>query len=936
MTPGASTRPRLKLTYLRETIATPPPARVITARVRRVVIAGLVVVVAVVAVWKLARQHGASGPPPTTTSAASPAAPGPRIAQPPGAPGSLSGKVTRRDGGAPIAGAVIAIAAKPMGPRTGAAPDAPSTVVVTDASGAWSAPAIVAGSYKVTASAVGFLPASTSSLAVAAGEHKDRVDLALASGGTTVSGTVSDIGGGAIAGARVTMQPISSRARGATDKVIALSGDDGRYQLTLAAGDSAAEVMHDDYTRGRKSFRVTATPLVVDFVLAPGATLRGQVVASDGTPVAGAEVILRAEWRGLDSFGRAIADADGKFMLKGIGGGALALTASARGYASKSPTKVTVGVGEQLDDVKVLVDRGFSISGTIVAAATRKGIAGARVDAFSLSSGFAGTAGPTGADGAFEITGLGRGNYMLSAEGDNVMPEYGKAAEVREQDVTGLVIEMTAGVRLSGRVDPPAAASIRTEPDMDRMGRDSAAKAYGVSADSDPATGAFALEQVPPGAFSLIATHADGRTGKLAVTVADRDQANLVVTLEARASIAGKVIDTTGAAVPGVRVAAVPEVPGRPRIAARLALSEARGAVVTGADGAFQIVGLDAGKLELAVRDDQGLLAPAHGDKLAEVELTQGRALTGLVLTVEPRDGKITGRVIGADGKPAADAWVTATYQGRGTDAMEARLAQALGTGLPALTSTAGRFALEHLHRGSYQLVVDGPGGASRAEATAKVGDDVTITLAMLGALSGRVTAGGAPVKAYDLDCRIANTQRLSMLSRGGAIRQHVTADDGSYSADHLVPGSYACTVTSDRGTASDTIAIASGPVQHDFALVAYASVTGTIVDAATGQPRAGITVHNILTTGAQPIAAMMSGNVPKTDASGRFELTSQPLGDGHLMMLDGHMPVMPKSTGVIRFTLTAGQRLDLGTIKIDVTRSSASSSSITITASPR
>jgi hypothetical protein len=278
------------------------------------------------------------------------------------------------------------------------------------------------------------------------------------------------------------------------------------------------------------------------------------------------------------------------------------------------------------------------------------------------------------------------------------------------------------------------------------------------------------------------------------------------------------------------------------------------------------------------------------------------------------------------------------TYQGSGTDPMEARLARALGTGLPALTSTAGRFALEHLHRGSYQLVVDGPRGASRAEATAKVGDDVTITLTTLGVLSGRVTAGGAPVKAYDLDCRIANTQRLSMLGSGEVISQRITADDGSYSTDHIVPGSYACTVTSDRGTASDTIAIASGPVQHDFALVAYASVTGRIVDAATGQPRAGITVHNMLATGAQSIAAMMSGNAPKTDASGRFELTSQPLGDGRLMMLDGHMPVMLQSAGAMRFTLTAGQRLDLGTIKIaDVPRSSASStSSILITAEPR
>ncbi|HEX3763211.1 MAG TPA: carboxypeptidase regulatory-like domain-containing protein [Kofleriaceae bacterium] len=907
---------------------------------RRAVIAGLGVVVALVLVWKLACQHGsndartASKPRP----AASAAAPGTRAARAPATPAALSGRVTRRDGGAPIAGAVIAIASKPEGSRTGA-PDAPSTVVVADASGAWSAPAIAPGSYHVTASAVGFLPASTPALAVAAGERKDRVDLALASGGTTVSGTVTDIGGGAIAGARVTMRPSGTRSTsGMTEEVVALSGDDGSYRLTLPAGDCAAAVTHDDYTRGSKWFRVTATPLVVDFVLAPGATIRGQVVASDGTPVAGAEVTSRAERRGFDGYGRAVADADGKFTLKGIGSGALALTASARGYASKNPTKLTVGVGEQVDDVKVLVDHGFSISGTILDATTRKGIAGAHVAAYAIPNGGAGSAEPTGADGAFEITGLGRGNYFLSVTSEGVMPEFGKHAEVRDQDVTGIVIEMTAGVRLSGRIEPPVATSLRLEPELDKMsrGKASTAKVYGVSGDSDPATGTFVLEQVPPGEFSLIATHADGRTGKLAVTVADRDRSDLVVTLEPRASIAGKVVDAGGAAVPGVQVAASPDAPGLPRSAARIALSQARDAVVTGADGAFQIVGLEAGKLELAVRDAQGVLAPAHGDKLAEVELTRGQALTGLVLTVEPRDGTITGRVLGADGKPAADAWVTATYQGSGTDAMEARLARALGTGLPALTSADGRFALDHLHRGSYQLVVDGPRGTSRAEATAKVGDDVTITLATLGALSGRVTAGGTPVRDYDLDCRIAGPRRFSLPGSGDAFNQHVTADDGTYSAEHIVSGSYTCTIASDRGTANDTIAISSGPVQHDFALVAYASVTGTVVDATTGQPRAGITVLNMLATGAQSISAMMSGNGPKTDASGRFELTGQPLGDGRLMMLDGNTPVMPQPASATRFTLTAGQRLDLGTIKVADMSRSLSGRTSTSTLTPR
>src|SRR5262249_13868374 len=150
---------------------------------------------------------------------------------------------------------------------------------------------------------------------------------------------------------------------------------------------------------------------------------------------------------------------------------------------------------------------------------------------------------------------------------------FGKSAEVVDKDVTGIVIEMATGVSLSGRVEPPVTAAIRIEPGMDKVGFASmtnAAKAFGVSAESDPTTGAFVLKNVPAGEFSLIATHADGRTGKLAITVADHDQANLVVALEARASITGKVIDANGAAVSGVRVTAEPAAQGGPSVTARM------------------------------------------------------------------------------------------------------------------------------------------------------------------------------------------------------------------------------------------------------------------------------------------------------------------------------------------------------------------------------
>jgi hypothetical protein len=80
------------------------------ARVRRAVIAGLVVLVAAVAGWKLACQGGAdddpAGPGPAGSTAVTTAASQVKAAA---VPASLAGRVTRRDDRQPIAGAVVAI-----------------------------------------------------------------------------------------------------------------------------------------------------------------------------------------------------------------------------------------------------------------------------------------------------------------------------------------------------------------------------------------------------------------------------------------------------------------------------------------------------------------------------------------------------------------------------------------------------------------------------------------------------------------------------------------------------------------------------------------------------------------------------------------------------------------------------------------------------------
>jgi len=344
-----------------------------------------------------------------------------------------------------------------MGPPGGN--DTPSTVVTSDKTGAWST-SIAPGTYVITAAANGFVPASTDKLVVAAAEHKDHIDLALASGGTLVSGNVTDVGGGPIAGVRITMRRGNMFARSAhNDEIVAMTGEDGTYKMTLADGDWNATATHDDYTHGTKSFRLAGTAMKVDFVLVPGATIRGQVVTRDGQPLAGAVVNTHAERRRFESFATATADADGKFTLKGLGTGAMSLSASGRGYASKSPTTITLGIGEQVDNVKIVVDHAFSISGTVVNKGTKQGIAGIRVGAFTMASGDSASADPTEADGTFEIVGVRPAAYLLFAMGEGVMPEMGKSVEVVAKNVTDVVVEMSTGVTLSGRVDPPVVAS---------------------------------------------------------------------------------------------------------------------------------------------------------------------------------------------------------------------------------------------------------------------------------------------------------------------------------------------------------------------------------------------------------------------------------------------------------------------------------------------
>lgn len=842
------------------------------------------------------------------------------------APASIGGKVTRAADGSPVPNATVAVSRDQLIPIPGrrSADDEPSILATTDAKGEWNVPTIAAGSYSVGATAAGLIPGSKLRVAVAANE-RTVVDLALVAGGATVSGMVADVGGGPIGGARVTASKSSMSPFGGRAELVTVTGPDGKYVLNLGDGEYSLTATHEDYTRLTKRVELHGLPVAVDFTLAPGAAIRGIVVTRDGKPVPDARVTAETGRMMRDGGAVGRSDDKGAFALTSLPSGAIKLSAAAKGYASASPTVVELGVGEQLEGVRIVVDRAFSISGRVVRTGKPdQGIAGILVGCFSMGGSFGISDDPTEDTGEFAIHGLKPASYMLFAVGEGSVPDIGKAAEIVDKDLTGIVIELDTGVVLSGKVDPPMVASLGLEVDEDKMSFGNmfgAMKAMIVRGDSD-ATGAFTLRAAPPGTFDLVATTSDGRKGKLAVTVTTADQTGLVVKLEPRASIAGKVVDEKGAVVAGVRVNAVDDDKGRGGFQFRGGFGGNAGAL-SALDGSFKIVGLEPGKIGLVVEDDYGRIPykTEPKDKPQPFELTKAQELTGVTLTVESRDGVIKGVVINADKSPAADAWVSLRPDSPPGTRRE-MMASFMRPSEPVLTSADGTFSFTRLRRGSYTISVEGPKGASRAsKSNVKTGETVTLVLEALGSITGRVTLAGAPMTEFDVSCR---PEERGMRFGSDSSSRRFTNADGTYQIERLQPGEYTCSASTASGTATGKTVVASGPSKLDLSVQAFATITGTVVDTVTGKPVPGLLVF---ATGdgvdGKQFMDLMSGNGPTTDASGKFVVGKIPAGKGQIH-------VAPKDATMNRlatrdYTAVAGQRIDLGTMKIVPPRDGAS-----------
>ncbi len=338
----------------------------------KLVVLGVVVAVVVAL---LVMRHGAgedSGTTTPATTAAKPVAAATRRVRTPLPPTTIAGHVTRKANAAAIAGATVALVQLDIGIGFGDH-DRPPLLATTDATGAWTAK-VVPGEYAVTASAPGYLPASRTKLAIAANEARADIDLALDAGGTSLRGTVSDVGGGPIRGARVAAYEDSVREFHRRRAAPYVRADRLRWPLRAVAArgrvhaDRQRRRLHAARAARRRARR--AKPRTVDFALVPGGTITGQVVARVDRPASPCPAPSSSPAHAA----AAATTSPGRRPRRQVHRcarcrrRAVAVTAHGYGYASSSPTTVELGVGagSRVDGVRVYVDHALcSISGRV-------------------------------------------------------------------------------------------------------------------------------------------------------------------------------------------------------------------------------------------------------------------------------------------------------------------------------------------------------------------------------------------------------------------------------------------------------------------------------------------------------------------------------------------------------------------------------------------
>jgi RNA polymerase sigma factor (sigma-70 family) len=662
---------------------------------------------------------------------------------------------------------------------------------------------------------IGTMPGSTNA----------RLQLVQAIGAFTLSGMVTDEGGGAVSGSLITMG-----SRGAGQSALTVSDDKGHFQIATDPGEYTVSAAADGYAAQSLSLSITSD-VQHDFKLTPAARIVGRIVRdTDRTPVEGATVAIGREHYSLYW----VTDADGRFTATELPSDSYQVSARHGFGAGIGPPMRAVAPGETCDVGDIVLHSTPTIRGTVVDSGG-KPIVDADLcirklphdDNVMLVDGPKTT--QTNANGQFEIAAMPPARYVVRAGKDGyswAMHVVSLAAEDVE-----LTFKLETEVRVTGQVldhddRPMANARVELQTKTDR-GMD--APFTGMSYRNTDSNGRFDADQLGPGWLSVYAEF----PGKGGIEVerspiARGEKRDIVVRFPKGATVSGTVKWDDGEPV------AKAFVQWHGRRAAVSTLSDAQGRFTIGPV-------MPGGCLLQATKADTGSFSVFTLERPdnKRLELKDDSHTRQIELTLARENKSISGTVLDPDGAPISGVSVSAHVGGLAM--MGFRPAE------HAATDSDGNFQISGLKTGDYAIAADAPGfpraKAPNVRAPAK---NVILRLQTPAVIDGQVVdSNGTPVAKFEVGSQPTVESVLENMIFGRTHRfAPIVHHEGLFRIENLAPGNYDVMVrlAGGRIAIQNSVAVSAGETRRvRLVMQTSATITGRLIDSSTGKPIKGI-----------------------------------------------------------------------------------------------
>lgn len=765
------------------------------------------------------------------------------------------------------------------------APRMPAACSTTGKDGRYLIAELMPAGYAIHAAARGFQPTQFSdhdgprgsyrqSVKLPAGDTVQNIDLQLEAGGAEIKGVVKDVAGGVIPNAYVTISSGSWRSR---HSAFAVTDAEGQFTAWGPSPEASVTAWTEGYAS--RSLDVATPGTFVELLLTPESVVVGKVVWADsGKPAPGVEVSADGTWW---SRGEAVlTDDSGEFRIEGLDPGNYKVEAQTINGFGQSDAQVHVGLGESSEPITVRIHPAFYAKG-LVTIGPEEPCENARVELMDpVLKRENRRSAKADADGLVIIEALLPGTYEVKVTCRGYLAEESiPDVVVVDANLEGLHWEVQEALAIRGTVTDSNGKPVRGAWIYGTM-VEAAGEAkrrtngYGERTDEN---GEYELSGLIAGTYKINASSDDHPNPLEPLEVeleSGADENGVDIELPQAGTISGTVKDENGQSVALVDVRA--SGPGWGGDSAK-----------TNDNGEYEITAVRPGEYTVHASRGWGneMRAPGSSDDDVQGErvTVEGGESTTVDFVVESQGGTIGGTVVDESGQPIADAFVSATREsdsaaGTGQANRRARFGWGSWDTKPVLTDQDGNFEIPDLAESAkYTVRANRKGGGDGITEHVATGSNVEVAIESVGSIAGVVTlAGGGYPERFSIT---AKDTAAGIYRSDDAFRT-----EGKFILENVPPGEYEVVATSASGDAKTTVSLGDSEAKSDvkLQLTPRVTITGTLVDADSGEPVQGLKVTARAESGNMYFGF---GGEQKTDtpdisdAAGRFEIKDAPTG---------------------------------------------------------